>query len=102
MTGHSMKNGTDDFEPDAPDPAEGEIELLVAAHPPSIALADDLLRGAEEIAQFVYGHRRHRRKIYHLVQTKRLPVFHLGSTLCARRSTLIAWIEDQEIKATKK
>lgn len=96
-----MENEEEYFEPNATDPAEGEIEPLVAAHPPSFALADDLLRGAEEIAEFLYGHRRHRRKIYHLAQTKRLPVFHLGSTLCARRSTLIAWIEDQEIKATE-
>ena len=88
--------------PYAPDRAGGKIEPAEGGRPRSFDLADDLLRGAEAIAEFLYGHRRHRRKIYHLAQTKRLPVFHLGSTLCARQSTLIAWIEDQEIKATEK
>lgn len=62
-------------------------------------LSDDLLRGAAAIAEFIYGHRRHRRKIYHLAQTKRLPVFYFGSTICARRSTLIRMIESQEAEA---
>ncbi len=97
-----MKNRKAELEPYAPSSAGGEIEPSDGGRPRSFDLADDLLRGAERIAEFVYGDRRHRRKIYHLVQTKRLPVFHLGSTLCARRSTLIAWIEDQEIKATEK
>ena len=92
----------DELEPYAPDHAGGEIEPADSGRPRRFDLADDLLGGAEAIAEFIYGHGPHRRKIYHLVQTKRLPVFHLGSTLCARRSTLIAWIEEQEIKATKK
>ena len=83
-------------------PTEGEHEPVVGDHFQRLSLADDLLRGAEAIAEHLYGHPRHRRKVYHLAKTKRLPVFRLGSTLCARRSTLIAWIEDQEIKATEK
>jgi hypothetical protein len=58
--------------------------------------AADLLRGAEEIAFYLYGDRNHRRKIYHLVATSRLPVFKLGSMICARRSTLRQWVENQE------
>ena len=52
--------------------------------------AKDLLRGAEEIAQFLYGDRE-RRKIYHLVATSNLPVFKLGSMICARKSVLLKW-----------
>jgi hypothetical protein len=59
-------------------------------------LADDLLRGADEIAGYLYGDSTQRRKVYHLAETSRLPVFRLGSKLCARRSILIAWIASQE------
>jgi hypothetical protein len=58
--------------------------------------AQDLLRGAEEIAQFLYGERELRRKVYHLVATSNLPVFKLGSMICARKSVLVKWIKDQE------
>jgi predicted kinase len=59
-------------------------------------LAPDLLRGASEIADFIFGDPNQRRKIYHLAETSRLPVFRLGSVLCARRSILIEWITSQE------
>ena len=53
----------------------------------------DLLTGAGEIAAFM---RVKPRRVYHLAETRRLPVFRLGSTLCARRATLVRWIEDME------
>lgn len=56
----------------------------------------DILRGADRIAEELFGHAKYRRKVYHLAATGNLPVFRLGSTLCARRSTLIAYIEEQE------
>jgi hypothetical protein len=59
-------------------------------------LADDLLRGADQIADFLFGEPGQRRKVYYLAETSRLPVFRLGSKLCARRSVLIAWIASQE------
>jgi hypothetical protein len=59
-------------------------------------LAQDLLRGADEIADFVFGDARQRRKVYHLAETSRIPVFRLGSKLCARPSVLMAWIASQE------
>jgi hypothetical protein len=59
-------------------------------------LADDMLRGAGEIAAFIYGDRERRRKIYYLVECSRLPVFRLGSVLCARKTVLLSWIEGQE------
>jgi hypothetical protein len=53
----------------------------------------DLLTGAEAIAAFM---RVKPRRVYHLVETQQLPVFRLGATLCARRSTLVRWIESME------
>ncbi len=59
-------------------------------------IANDLLRGADEIAMYLFGDRRLRRKVYHLAQTSNLPVFRLGSMICARKSVLLKWIEEQE------
>ena len=59
-------------------------------------LAHDLLRGADQIADFLFDDARQRRKVYHLAETSRLPVFRLGSKLCARRSVLMAWIASRE------
>ncbi len=64
-------------------------------------LASDLLAGADRIADFIYGDPRQRRKVYHLVQKSQIPVFKLGAVLCARKSRLLAWIENQEAKAIK-
>jgi len=55
-----------------------------------------LLRGAEEIAQFLFGDRELRRKVYHLVATSNFPVFKLGSMVCARKSVVLEWVKDQE------
>lgn len=62
-------------------------------------LADDLLRGADAIAEFIFGERGSRRKIYYLAETSHLPVFRLGAVLCARRSVLLRWIAGQESRA---
>jgi hypothetical protein len=62
--------------------------------------AKDMLRGAEEIAQFLYGDRESRRKVYHLVATSNLPVFKLGSMICARKSVLLKWVTEQEARHT--
>lgn len=59
-------------------------------------LADDLLRGADEIAFFIFGERGNRRMVYYLVERCRLPVFRLGSALCARKSVILRWISGQE------
>ena len=69
-----------------------------AVPPPVVAqtLAPDLLRGAEEISEFLFGTRSQRRKVYHLAETSKLPLFRLGSVLCARRSVLMEWIANQE------
>ncbi len=65
-------------------------------NPTSDELAGDLLRGADEIAEFIFGKRGGRRKIYYLAETSHLPVFRLGAVLCARRSVLLRWISGQE------
>jgi len=59
-------------------------------------LASDILHGADQIAKFLYGDERQRRKVYHLADKENLPVFRLGTTICARKSTLLRWIEEQE------
>jgi hypothetical protein len=62
----------------------------------SAGLADDLLRGAGAIAVFLFGSATQRRKVYHLAETSRLPVFRLGSVLCARKSVLLQWVGEQD------
>lgn len=59
-------------------------------------LAADLLRGADAIAEYVGFPRR---AVYHAVAKNHLPHFRIGETVCARKSTLTAWISEQESKA---
>jgi hypothetical protein len=68
--------------------------------PPS--LGDDLLRGADAIAEFLFGDRTQRRKVYYLTgeATVRMPHFRLGAIICARKSTLLRWIESHEARGT--
>lgn len=64
-------------------------------------LPDDMLEGAQAIADFLFGSAdkaRNRRRVYHIVETGRLPVFRLGSVLCARKSVLLEFIAEQEAK----
>jgi hypothetical protein len=63
-------------------------------------LADDILRGADEIAEFIFGDRASRRKVYYLAECTKLPIFRLGPVLCARRSVLLQWISGQEMRAS--
>ena len=81
------------------------MEVIALAQPapiPDAKLADDLLRGADEIAEYLYGDGSQRRKVYHRAETSRLPIFRLGSVLCARRSILIQWIAEQERRGWRK
>ena len=63
----------------------------------------DVLVGAQDIARFIFGHssRERCKQIYHFTSSKvphgrRLPSFHLGTLLCARKSSILRWIEQQE------
>jgi hypothetical protein len=76
------------------DAARHQVTSL--SNQPARALAGDVLHGADGIAEFLYGDKRLRRKVYNLVETARLPHFRLGTIICARRSVLLAWIEEQE------
>jgi hypothetical protein len=66
----------------------------MSEHDPEFA--KDLLRGAEAIADFLYGDVKLRRRVYHLIGTSNLPVFKLGAMICARKSVLLQWVKDQE------
>jgi len=56
----------------------------------------DLLFGAFAISQFVFGDKGQRRRVYHLAEKHGLPVFYIGSTICARRSRLRAWLDEKD------
>jgi hypothetical protein len=58
------------------------------------ALSDDLLRGAAAIAKFLYGHAKHRQKVYR--NAGQWPLFNDGQILCARKSRLLAKIAELE------
>ena len=58
--------------------------------------AEDLLRGASAISEFIFGDGGQRRKIFHLAANSQLPTFKLGSMICARKSVLLDWIRKQE------
>ena len=59
-------------------------------------LSCDILEGAAAIAEWLLGTPEQRRRIYWLAEKQSLPVFRLGQTLCARKSTLNQWIGEQE------
>ena len=53
----------------------------------------DLLYGVKAIAEFLglsLGRTRW------LIEAKRLPMFKIGGTVCSRRSTLAAWLDELE------
>jgi hypothetical protein len=75
---------------------EGNMDSPTAPQDTPNELADDILRGADQIAEFIFGERGNRRKVYYLAECSRLPVFRLGSVLCARKSVLLRWISGQE------
>jgi len=52
------------------------------------ALSDDLLDGAAEAAQFVFGDSKRRRAIYRLTESGDLPVIRKGKRLFYRKSDL--------------
>ncbi len=60
----------------------------------------DVLRGADAIAEFLYGDPKQRRKVYYLCEKTNFPHYVEGSRKCARRSSIRRWIEEQEWKNT--
>lgn len=55
-----------------------------------------ILVGAAAIADYIFGDAKERRKVYHAVAKSRLPVFRIGSVICARPARLDTFIVDQE------
>lgn len=60
----------------------------------------DLLFGAKEIAEHVFGDKKYAGRVYDLQRRSRYPhrfeMFTMGGTLCARRSSIEAWYRMQE------
>lgn len=71
------------------------------ANDTGLPLADDLMTGAEAIAKFMFGDASdtNKRRVYHAADKLGLPTFRIGATLCARRTTILRWIEAQESAA---
>jgi hypothetical protein len=45
---------------------------------------------------FMFKDPRLRRRIYHLAEQHGLPKFYIGSTICARRSRIIEWLNAKD------
>ena len=77
---------------------QGHAPQVVLPDPtgPPTLLADDLLVGAEQISKFMFGTASKRRQIYWLADNGEIPVFRLGSMMCARKSTLLRHITNRE------
>lgn len=57
---------------------------------------EDVLRGADLIAEFLFGRKSDRRTVYAMIEKGQIPVFRAGSMICARKSALRAHIQAQE------
>lgn len=77
-----------------PRPPSSAAVLPPATGPPE--LADDLLMGAAAISTFMFGAAYERRRVYWLADTGQLPVFRIGSILCARKSSILKAVELHE------
>jgi hypothetical protein len=78
-------------------------ERASSANGEYLPLSDDLLRGAPEIAEFIFGkdERRpgdNRKRVYLAAARKGLPTFKNGGRTYARKSTILRWIWEQEHK----
>jgi predicted kinase len=61
----------------------------------------DLLKGADQISDFMFGTPEERRQVYHLVDHHDLPVVKMGKKLYARKQSLLDWIEERERKVDR-
>lgn len=58
-----------------------------------IQLADDLMKGADEIARFMGEDVK---RVYRMLEAGEIPSFKLAGRWCARRSTLLAHFDELE------
>lgn len=61
------------------------------------SIAADLIFGAQGIASTLGLSRR---QVYHAAAAGHIPVFRIGGTICARRTTLMKWFADKEAACT--
>jgi nicotinamidase-related amidase len=60
---------------------------------------EKVIRGAEAIAEYIFGDRTSRRKVYYLAEKARIPIFRLGSTLRLRPPACERFIAGQKARA---
>lgn len=87
---------------------KSEAPPEAASHAPEApaaiaSLGDDLLHGAENVALFMFGDPAMRRKIYTYANDPKfgVPLFRMGSVICARKTRITQWIADQEAASIK-
>ena len=68
------------------------FEKVQAKRRDTLKRATDILKGAAEIALYVFGDVRDRRIVYYLVEHERMPVIRIGRRIFARKSTLDRWL----------
>ena len=67
--------------------------MATEAHTDTVPMTADLLYGARAIAGFLGVTEK---AAYHLIDRKRIPVFRIGRTVCARRSKLLGAMDALE------
>lgn len=72
------------------------MSVVDGAFPDGPEFWRDVLRGAAAIAEFLYGDRGERRRVFYLCQRTNFPHFREGATICARRSSILGWVAEQE------
>ena len=60
------------------------------------AMAGDLLYGADEIAEYLFGSKAARRRVYTLDVAGAIPTFRLAGKLCGRKSAIADTIVARE------
>jgi hypothetical protein len=60
---------------------------------------EKVIRGVEAIAEYIFGDRTSRRKVYYLAEKACIPIFRLGSTLCLRPPACERFIAGQKARA---
>jgi hypothetical protein len=65
-------------------------------------LSDDLLTGAAAIADYLFGNKVERRRVYGLSpeEQKALGIFRIGKILYARRATIDRRVAEREMEAS--
>src|SRR4051794_29601286 len=75
-------------------PWSGSMQTQEAAPRQGRAIPGDLITGAANIAEFMFGDEGRVRSVYRLAETTSIPIFKLGAQLAARPSRLTEWIAE--------